>query len=824
MIARVLAPIAAFALIAVLAATALAEGLPPPPSWIGSPRLNPNATAAGAPRTSATTHAAGLAAAQAPAIPHKLPPTDSMILTNRSGTAQSQYPLQFGRPFLPGKVANFPQVVVNGTPVPTQADVKQRYPDGSVKHAILSVIIPSLPANGNLTLSFRNQSSGNNTPLSVQDMLAPHFDFDATLEASNPSFSPGITKHVSARDILTAAGSCADDVTNKPTALCAYWTKGSIATTVILADHSVNRGYDFGFTTENRAVRPIFHITFWPGLNRVKVRFIAETTNTQAIQDEFYSVNLSLGHGHPKLVYAKPDFAHHFGTRWTKLFWIGEPPEPKIDLDYNLADLAATKLVANYDISRGAGAELNAMWSEWQNKKKDIGDTGLWTFYMGTPGARIDIGNMPTWTVFWLYTGDWRAREITMVQADLAANWPLQAREGNSAMSLDRDHAVPGLGRTVTTYGRPTLWLFDERGRPNPTDAVAKVNPPGLMMVNTTTNKPVDYFGRSNQTWIKDAKFQWVDPRFAHYQDSYFDGWVADGAHQPDPYFGPYLLTGDYWYLEQMQMWAGAMSARYCVEAAWCRGPGAGIQDEVRGNAWALRNRVNAAVATPDGAPEKGVFVAMIDDALALWEGQRNIMGTQYQNNPLWNFGRNSAKKEKGPSPLHFWMNEPDKKEQLVTVDTPGTIAVGGGTSPWMQNYFIIALGRATELGFPARPLLSWLGSNLLGQLTDPDFNPYLTDAYRMPVTMANGTYLSSWGEAKLCFPIGSPDQPHSQKSKKLADDLTYISIARAATSFLDDQPNGKLAWTTLNTMIGARLPNINITWAIVPKLVPSAH
>ena len=63
-------------------------------------------------------------------------------------------------------------MLVNGQPIATQADVKNRYPDGSVEFAVIAVVIPALPTSGSLTLTFQNQSAGNNTPLTQAQMLA----------------------------------------------------------------------------------------------------------------------------------------------------------------------------------------------------------------------------------------------------------------------------------------------------------------------------------------------------------------------------------------------------------------------------------------------------------------------------------------------------------------------------------------------------------------------------------------------------------------------------------------------------------------------------
>ena len=53
-------------------------------------------------------------------------------------------------------------------------------------------------------------------------------------------------------------------------------------TSVILSDHSSARSFDIGFDG-NRSFRPIFHATFWLGINKVKIRYIGEISNTEAL-------------------------------------------------------------------------------------------------------------------------------------------------------------------------------------------------------------------------------------------------------------------------------------------------------------------------------------------------------------------------------------------------------------------------------------------------------------------------------------------------------------------------------------------------------------
>jgi hypothetical protein len=129
--------------------------------------------------------------------------------------------VQIGRPFVQGEITNFPQAVVSGSGLLTQADVKNRYPDGSVKFAVISFLLPSLPANGSVTVNFVNQTTGNNTALTQSQMLASNFNFDAQMFLTNG----GVTLPADARTMLANGN-------------YTYWTSGPVATTILLADDS----------------------------------------------------------------------------------------------------------------------------------------------------------------------------------------------------------------------------------------------------------------------------------------------------------------------------------------------------------------------------------------------------------------------------------------------------------------------------------------------------------------------------------------------------------------------------------------------------------
>src|SRR4029078_11041986 len=89
---------------------------------------------------------------------------NNMQITKVSGAAICDYPLQFARAFVEGEIPNYAEIVIDGGLVPTQCDVKNRWPDGAVKLAIMAVVVPSLPPGVPTTVQFANITTGNNAP------------------------------------------------------------------------------------------------------------------------------------------------------------------------------------------------------------------------------------------------------------------------------------------------------------------------------------------------------------------------------------------------------------------------------------------------------------------------------------------------------------------------------------------------------------------------------------------------------------------------------------------------------------------------------------
>ena len=202
------------------------------------------------------------------------------------------YPYQFGRPFKDGEIPHAPAVLLNGNPVPSQADVKNRYPDGSAEYAVIAVVIPDMQPGALQVLSFADTTSNSNVPLTAAQMLDPSYNFDAAIVAVPNSGT---------------AASFSGDAWNARTMLAngdyKLWTSGPVAQTILLADDTAARKYDVGFGDGFHPVRPRYEATFWPATHQVFVRAIVENDLTTELEDTRYLATVTGGATSPVTEY-----------------------------------------------------------------------------------------------------------------------------------------------------------------------------------------------------------------------------------------------------------------------------------------------------------------------------------------------------------------------------------------------------------------------------------------------------------------------------------------------------------------------------------------
>jgi uncharacterized protein DUF3383 len=813
--------------------------------------------------------------------------TIAVSLDPSQTAAVTNYPLQFGRPFLDGAVPSGDQAVVVYQPagsstletLPTQMDVKNRYKDGSVEYAVMAAVLPSIaPGSTPSMISFGTApvTSSSNTPLTAAQMEGSNFNFDAAMSLSgtanataatravltggqtdqtcptgtqtdcwatsrapgpflttvtNGGFDitiDGVLTHVTGinfsnltsswgnfdQDIAAALPSSVTLGTNGPvltltttatganatiTAASApttgatdlssvlgllaadsattvqgkaavagqpfsgsadalkmlqagnyqLWTSGPVAQTIELADDSPTHAYDIGFGDGFTPVRPRFIATFWPATNQVFVRAIGENDLTTELEDTPpYNLTVTGGASSPATEDTVSNLITPALTLWNARFWLGGTPNPEVNVNYNLAYLESTRFVPNYDtsvqLSQATIASDYAKW--WTNTDNSpINGIGPWQPLMGTTGARPDIGPEPSWDVAWLYSGDWRMAQVALGAADLADQWSVNTRETDPNAILNRTNSPSASGQVGTGYGRPISITY--RTTLGPSNG----GEPDFLNYNSDqSNPPNKLIQVGNISMNCNASCQNAN------------NWQFDAAHEPSPFFIPYVLTGDPFYLHELEEWAAYDATEMqgdCVSNL-CRGPtgdeGA-MDDQERGDAWSIRSRAEETFAIPDSDPFKTYLTILMNEDLAFWEGANLVTDPVLGSYAEYAYGKQVGNPESAvgagqASPIGQW--EANNTAQVVQ----GLIGaaevnknVGAFNDPWMEAYIGYALGRAQELGFNAGPLLGFVGEYETG-LINSTGNPELIGNYEDPSATSANAWIASWSAYVATF------------------------------------------------------------------------
>jgi len=700
--------------------------------------------------------------------PTLLPPPGTIVdathivrIKESANTTTANYPIQLGHVFRQGEILHCPLAFLNGAPVFTQANVKNRWGDGTVKFAVLSFIIPTLTSGQSVTVNFGDQLDCNTTnSLSAAQMLEPRFNFDVETELTGSS-----VEHASARTMLQAGH-------------FQTWLSGPVATSIILADHSTARAYDMG--PNSRQFRPIFHATFWASLNRVTVAAIGELGNTVALGDYQASVTVRVGEVNPITLHTESNVPMYLGSRWIRRGAIGGTL-PSISIDHGTNYLAATGLIPNY--SSGVvltEAQRVANYQSWQGAPQSLYSPVLFSLRMANTGGRPEIGPFHRVVTDYLHSqGDPRMATVMYNVADHFASFPHAFREGAVGRFFDHAHTADALGRPVSPVARRTLVFWDSNSA-----------------LNSST------FGTTPEDAVTITGPRGANP------------WEPDCSHQSELNYLPYLLTGDYFYLEELLFWAswGSLHDSYYYSRG-LNGAGGGLGDQTRGQAWNFRTRARAATAAPDGTVEKSHFTELVNQAIAGWEGRQGIVSTSFHGTPMWNFGAAGQMN----SPLHYWDSGTAPQVAGHVQSYVTAIAL-----PW-QNYFVmVSLNDARRMGFATGPLLQEFSQFLTQQVTSPSYDRWLVAQYYMPEihNVSGGGYFQTLADVKAGYTAAQRDAAQAGFIGDAAnEEHGYSVIARAAAAGLVSYPGGSETWNFIAGTVGQYMqPETDPKWYIMPE------
>lgn len=558
------------------------------------------------------------------------------------------------------------------------------------------------------------------------------------------------------------------------------WLMGPIAQEWIVNAPLVD---DAGAVHPHLAAR--FVVRWYPEQARARVDVELENVwayepNPRNVQ---YDVDVRVGE---KPAYDQQGLVHFAHARWRKSFWWGA--EPRLNLRHDIGYLVNSGAVPHYDLTvKPAASALDNLAASWRAAETGPMAPGLVLPAMPTTGGRPDIGPLPQWHALYLLSMDSRAKTVALGTGDLAGSWPIHYRDKNT-------------GRPVSLADYPYMTLLGHPGDTvNPRTGLSEAFPE----CKACSTEPYVY--------------------------------QPDSAHQPSLAYLPYLVTGDRYYLEELQFWA---NHNMLQANPYYRGFEMGLVkwDQVRGQAWSLRTLGQAAYITPDDDPMKAYFTERLQHNLDWYgttyvEGRPNVLGVI----------------DAGPA--------------IVYTTPAGPMT---GLAPWMDDFFTWSVGYlATGLGFEeALPLARWKGTFPVGRMTAAGYcwidgatyalavrpsasSPLFSDFRQAYLTTMQGTDLSgkpvplvnSTGALYLDQPCASVAQAdwRTQKDKDLgvsrspwvAGEMTgYASVASGYPSNMQPAlaaavdagvPNAKTAWKLF--MSRSVKPDYTQApqWAVVP-------
>ena len=644
----------------------------------------------------------------------------TLSIVEKDGVTTNNYPLTFGHSFKTGDVHQYVQVRYNGTLLNTQCDVKSTYITGSVRFAIVSVVLPSVVGNSTNTISLETSSTNSSSGyMDKSSILSTNIEDEIRLtNISGSGYSGSLTADLNNQISLSSNLS--------------YWLQGSISSEILVRQ------------ILNNSLESSWEVRYYPGTSfGPRISHSIENINADYRGIVNYDVDIQAGLPTLSSKYSKSSIQHNENSRWRKVFWIGNEP-PETELHYDLAYLISTGAVMSYDTSLVVPElTLSGAYSTWVSSDHDIMGSGTLEKEFPTTGGREDIGVLPTWSARYLLTMDNRMKEIVISNGEMAAHCPIHYRESNAAKSFYR--------HPVSIDDRPTVFTTEEYAS----------------AYGSTNDKLPSAIGNVGST---------------------YHGWTIDRAHQGSFAYLPYLITGERYFLDEMYYWASYNLSGCWDDPTYGRNLSNGwIQDQVRGEAWAFRNIVDAAAYGKDNDPEKEYLSTKINNNISQWMS------------------------EKDRYPLNYWgIDAYASTENMTSI-------VQYVTSPWMEDYMLLSLSHAKEQGFLTKQIIDWYNSYIIGRFTQgSSWTPYDGVAYRLPTQLTDNSYPASWDSVYTML------VNHHSSLTGVDQELQFIALA--ALSTVKNYTGGQSAYNFLvENVTNKTLLNSDPTWAINTSIVLSS-
>lgn len=585
-----------------------------------------------------------------------------MTIRETSGSTQTSRPISFGRVFKQGDITDYPKPRINGIAATLwQADVRNRWDDGSVKYAVVS-FHTDLAASATVAVDFIESADACHlgdlatcqaAAMDGTAMLAMRSGaWTATIEITN-----GSTLTANARTMIGAGH-------------YTYWLRGPVVTQMVVQELT-SRTYEMGFTLVSGSpvlgLHPMFIITGYPNYTAgLRQEFILENGWTDRFCDQTYSLAIKNGASGATTVYSRASFTHYASARWHKgnegaQIWDGTAPGA-IEFNFNWRYLVEAKALPYFDAERfSVGAStVSSLLATYNSSDKgdEFGENGFISSSFslvqkgfGATGGRPELGWIHEYQLMALAAGASSLDPMLYNIGDIAGHVPLHMREARTDNLFCSYACTSGPNASLLAYSKP---LHIEARR-------------------------TFYSAQGTSNW---AAAPTAIDRVLNVSTVTYGGWGYDNAHSSSLAYLPYILSGSFYYYEEVMYWsqmlpmlASVDSANYGRNYEWGLG-NPSSSSNMRAAGWTFRHVSQRAFIALDDSAEKTAALKAMDWTVEMWEGITNVTAGNFPPATSTSCPGHTAGAASGPGS-------------------------GANRNPWCFGRYIIDGNRSNPANFP---------------------------------------------------------------------------------------------------------------------------
>lgn len=323
---------------------------------------------------------------------------------NKSGSAITNVPVTFGQTFaegaFPSSGANLELRAADNSIVACQLDVRNQHADGSIRHAVISAIIPSIASLESKKYDILRKAAGAApTPAVISDF--PGLDAVATFNEAGTTYSISLASLLAGTKTVHLSGNVVTE-----------WEMWGIPKTASGVEH------------EYLSVR--FYFRGYKGQSKGRVDIAVENTwGTIAGKELTYDALITVG---GETIYDYKGVVHHPHARYRKYKW-WNTTQARPHVAHNFSYLIQHGHLPNYDTTVTANQDTINTHLGKTIANNDPLQSGTCVGDMAGTGGRSEIGILPGYAALHILSNDQNARTTTLNQGDLAGSWSVHRRD-----------------------------------------------------------------------------------------------------------------------------------------------------------------------------------------------------------------------------------------------------------------------------------------------------------------------------------------------------------------------------------------------------------